>query len=51
MDTKSLSSCQISWAQELSYYYFQINYYQDKANKVADTLSCFFQRRFDKKKL
>ena len=26
MDTKSLSSKQVRWAQKLSYYYFQIDY-------------------------
>ena len=47
MDTKSLSSCQIRWAQELSRYHFQIDYYQDKANDAADALSCFSQRSYD----
>ena len=27
MNIKSLSFCQVRWAQELSHYYFQINYY------------------------
>ena len=27
MDTKSLSSRQVCWAQKLSYYHFQIDYY------------------------
>ncbi len=44
MDTKSLSSRQVCWAQELSQYHFQIDYYQGKANAVADALSCFPQR-------
>ena len=39
MDTKSLSSKQVRWAQELFCYYFQIDYYSDKANEVADALS------------
>ena len=30
IDTKSLSSCQAYWAQELSKYYFQRDYYQKK---------------------
>ena len=38
MDTKSVSSRQVCWAQELSYYYFKTNYYQSKTNGVADTL-------------
>ena len=42
IDVKILSFCQVCWAQKLSYYYFQINYYQGKANEVADMLSCFF---------
>ena len=42
MDTKSLSSKQIHWAQELSRYYFWIDYYQNKANGAADALSRFF---------
>ena len=41
MDTKSLSSKQVRWAQELSRYYFQINYHQGKANAAADASSRF----------
>ncbi len=44
MDTKSLSSRQVCWAQELSQYYFQINYYQGKANVASNALSRFPQR-------
>ena len=44
MDTKSLSFCQVQWAQELNKYYFWINYYQRKANGAADALSRFPQR-------
>ena len=47
MDTKSLSSCQIRWAQKLSWYHFQIDYRQGKANDVADTLSRFSQRSYN----
>ena len=43
MDTKSLSFCQVRWAQELSRYYFQIDYCQDKANEATDALSRFPQ--------
>ena len=39
MDTKSLSSRQVRWAQELSQYHFQIDYRQGKANAAADALS------------
>ncbi len=44
MDTKSLSSKQVRWAQELSRYYFQIDYQQGKANKAADALSQYPHR-------
>ena len=44
IDTKSLSSRQVRWAQKLSCYHFQINYHQGKANRAADVLSCFSQR-------
>ena len=47
MDTKSLSSRQVHWAQELSQYYFRIDYRQDKANATADALSRFPQRSQD----
>ena len=39
MDTKSLSSRQVKWAQELFWYRFQIDYHQAKANSSADVLS------------
>ena len=41
MDTKSLSSWQVWWAQKLSRYHFQIDYCQGKANGAADALSRF----------
>ena len=44
MDTKSLSSRQVRWAQELSWYHFQINYRQGKANGAADALSWYPQQ-------
>ena len=44
MDTKSLSSRQVRWAQELSRYHFRIDYRQGKANAAADALSRFPQR-------
>ena len=47
MDTKSLSSRQVRWAQELSRYHFRIDYRQGKANGAADALSRFPQRSQD----
>ena len=47
MDTKSLSSRQVCWAQKLSKYHFRINYCQGKANGAADTLSRFPKRSQD----
>ena len=44
MNTKSLSSRQVRWAQKLSRYHFRIDYCQGKANGAADALSCFPQR-------
>ena len=44
MDTKSLSSRQVRWAQELSRYHFCIDYWQSKANGAADALSQYLQR-------
>ena len=49
MDTKSLSSQQVRWAQELSRYHFQIDYRQGKANAAADALSQVLQRNQDEK--
>ncbi len=43
MDTKSLSSRQVRWAQKLSKYYFRINYRQDKANGAGDDLFWYSQ--------
>ena len=44
MNTKSLSSRQVRWAQELSRYHFQIDYCQGKANGAANALSQYPQR-------
>ena len=44
MDTKSLSSRQVRWAQELSCYHFCIDYRQGKANGAADTLLQYSQQ-------
>ena len=48
METKSLSSRQVRWAQKLSHYHFQINYCQDKANGAADALSRYLQQSVEK---
>ena len=44
MDTKSLNSRQVCWAQELSCYHFWIDYCQGKANRAVNVLSRFLQR-------
>ena len=44
METKSLSSRQVRWAQELSQYHFQIDYCQGKANGAANALSQYPQQ-------
>ena len=44
METKSLSSRQVRWAQELFCYHFRINYGQSKANGAADALSWYPQQ-------
>ena len=44
MDTKSLSSRQVCWAQKLSYYHFRIDYCQGKANGAADALFWYPQQ-------
>ena len=49
MNTKSLSSKQVCWAQKLFWYHFQIDNCQDKANAAADALSQFPQRSQDEK--
>ena len=49
MDTKSLSSRQVCWAQELLQYHYQIDYRQGKANAAANALSQVSQRSQDEK--
>ncbi len=44
MDTKSLSSRQVRWAQEFFWYHFRIDYRQGKANGAADDLFRFPQK-------
>ena len=48
IDTKSLSSKQVRWAQKLSRYHFRIDNHQDKANAAADALLRFLQKSQDK---
>lgn len=38
MDTQTLSSQQVEWAQELLWYHSQIDYCYDKANGATDAL-------------
>ena len=47
MNTKSLSSRQVRWAQYLFQYHFQIDYCQGKANAAANALLRFLQRSQD----
>ena len=47
MDTKSLSSRQVRWAQRLSWYHFYIDYQHRKANVAADALFSFPYRSKD----
>ena len=47
IDTKSLSSRQVRWAQKLFKYHFRIDYCQSKANGAANALSHFLQRNKD----
>ena len=49
INTKSLSSRQVRWTQKLSWYQFQIDYHQGKANEAADALSRFSQRSLEEK--
>ncbi len=49
MDTKSLSSKQVRWAQKLSRYHSRIDYRQDKANGAADALSQYPQQSAEEK--
>ena len=50
MDTKSLSSKQVCWAQKLSCYHFRINYRQSKAKGAANVLSQYPQQSVKEKK-
>ena len=50
MDTKSLSSKQVRWAQKLSCYYFSIDYHQNKHNGAADILSQYLHRSVEEEK-
>lgn len=44
IDTKSLNSRQVYWAQELAQYHFKIGYHQDKTNAAINILSHFSQK-------
>lgn len=44
INTKSLSSCQAQWGQDLLWYHFWIDYCLGKTNGVTDALFCFPQR-------
>ena len=50
MDIKSLSSRQVRWAQELSWYYFQINYCQSKAIELQTLCFAFHKEVLRRKK-
>ena len=50
METKSLSSRQVRWAQELFCYHFRIDYRQGKANGAADALSRYSQQSVEEEK-
>ncbi len=49
INIKSFSSCQICWAQKLSWYHFQIDYHQRNTNTGTNALSYFPQRSQAKK--
>ena len=50
METKSLSSRQVHWAQKLFRYNFRIDYRQGKANGAADALSQYPQQSVEEEK-
>ena len=50
MDTKSLSSRQVRWAQKVFCYHFQIDYCQGQANRATDTLSQYPQQSVEEEK-
>lgn len=49
MNSKSLCFGQVYWAQELFWYHFQIDFYQNKANRATDTFSRYLQQNFEKR--
>ena len=49
IDTKSLSSRQVRWAQEFSQYYFWIDHRHGIVNAAADAISKFSQKSHDEK--
>ena len=50
MNTKSLSSKQVCWAQELSYYHFWVDYCQGKANRATNALFQYPQQSVEEEK-
>ena len=50
INTKSLSSKQVCWAQEFFCYYFQIDYHQSKVNRVTDALFQYPQQSTEEEK-
>ena len=50
MDTKSLSSKKVHWAQKLSRYHFQIDYCQSKAHRAIDALDQYPQQDAEEEK-
>ncbi len=50
MDIATLSSRQVRWAQKLSRYEFQIDYWQDKANAATNALCQYPYRSAEEEK-
>lgn len=51
LDTRNPSLRQVYCAQELSRYYFRIDYYPSRANRAANTLSQYFLRSAEGKNI
>lgn len=49
MNMKLLSFIQVRWDQKLLKYYFWVNYYRNKANKVVDALSQYLLQNIEEK--
>ena len=50
IDTKSLSSRQVCWAQKLPKYLFRIDYKQNKVNRAIYALFQYLQRSAEEEK-